>query len=130
NREQQHPGYKMSTPREEEADAYLRNHKTIELMKNLTSMLFFYRPERPREFLISQLEQMKASRDRAVDGPCLFDNSNLDAIVGILDPTNQGHISYAQYKEALRTLGIKSFNECPEGLGNDRISHETFKREA
>ncbi|KAL7867907.1 hypothetical protein SRHO_G00092910 [Serrasalmus rhombeus] len=120
----------MSTPREEETAEYLRNHKIVELMNNLTSMLFFYRPERPKEFLISQLEQMKASRDHAVDSPCLFDNSNLDAVVGILDPANQGHITYAQYKEALKTLGIKNFNEFPEGLESDRISHETFKREA
>ncbi|XP_060765203.1 EF-hand calcium-binding domain-containing protein 10 [Neoarius graeffei] len=120
----------MSTPREQEASKYLENHKILELMNNLTSMLIYYRPEQPREFLVSQLEQMQASKLQATSSPCLFDDSNLDAMCGILDPTNQGHISYNQYREALKTLGIQHFNESPEGLSNDRISHETFKQEA
>ncbi|XP_066524681.1 EF-hand calcium-binding domain-containing protein 10 [Hoplias malabaricus] len=120
----------MSTLREEEAAEYLRNHKVMELMDNLTSSLFFHRPERPKEFLVSQLEKLKATRDHAAESHCLFDDSNLDAVFGILDPTNQGYISYAQYKEALMTLGIKNFTECPEGLDNNRISRETFQREA
>lgn len=55
--------------------------------------------EQPREFLISQLEQMQASKLQAASSPCLFDDSNLDAVCGILDPTNQGYISYNQYRE-------------------------------
>lgn len=31
---------------------------------------------------------------------------------------------------ALITLGIKDINDSPEGVEDDRISHETFKREA
>ncbi|KAK1789833.1 hypothetical protein P4O66_015709 [Electrophorus voltai] len=134
----------MTTPREKEAVKYLEEHKIGEMMDNLISMLFFYRPgkilmsvpnavlstKRPREFLIAQLEQLRASKLSAADSPCLFDDSNLDAVFGILDPANQGHISYAQYKEALMTLGIKNFNEHHEDLGNNRISNETFKREA
>ncbi|KAK3558398.1 hypothetical protein QTP86_018002, partial [Hemibagrus guttatus] len=89
----------MSTPREQEAAQYLENHKIVELMNNLTSMLFYYRPEHPREFLISQLEQMQASKLQEAGSPCLFDDSNLDAVCGILDPTNQGYISYKQYRE-------------------------------
>ncbi|XP_062858527.1 EF-hand calcium-binding domain-containing protein 10 [Trichomycterus rosablanca] len=120
----------MSTPREREAEEYVENHKILDLMNNLTSMLLFHRPDRPREFLIAKLEQLGASKLSEADSPCLFDDSNLDAVFGILDPTNQGHISYIQYKEALKILGIKNFNECPNGLENDRISLETFKREA
>ncbi|XP_055790728.1 EF-hand calcium-binding domain-containing protein 10 [Salvelinus fontinalis] len=120
----------MATPREQEAADYLRKHKIIELMDNLTSMLFFHRPERPNEFLITQLEQLRASKMKSLDCPSLFNDTNLDAVLGILDPTNQGHITFVQYKEALTTLGIEKFNECPEGVAKDKISHETFKREA
>ncbi|XP_030621210.1 EF-hand calcium-binding domain-containing protein 10 [Chanos chanos] len=116
----------MATPREQEAAAYLEKHKIPELMDNLTSMLFFYRPERPRDFLIDQLEQLKESRVRAG----LFNDSNLDAVFGILDPTHQGHITYTQYKEALTMLGIKNINESPDGVEHNRISQETFKKEA
>ncbi|KAM4618355.1 EF-hand calcium-binding domain-containing protein 10 [Polymixia lowei] len=120
----------MATPRETEAADYLKKHKIIELMDNLTSMLFFYRPAHPKEFLIEQLEQLKVSKQKSLGGPCLFNDSNLDSVFGILDPTKQEHITYAQYKEALATLGISDINERPEGADNDRISRETFKREA
>ncbi|XP_023256119.1 EF-hand calcium-binding domain-containing protein 10-like [Seriola lalandi dorsalis] len=120
----------MAEQREEDAADYLKKHKIIELMDNLTSMLFFYRPEKPRQFLIEQLEQLKLSQQSGVKGPNLFNNSNLDAVYGILDPTKQKYITFAQYKQALTTLGIKNINECPEGVNEDRISQETFKTEA
>ncbi|XP_012717903.2 EF-hand calcium-binding domain-containing protein 10 [Fundulus heteroclitus] len=120
----------MATPREKDAAEYVEKHKIIELMDNMTSMLLFYRPENPREFLIEQLEQLKTSRESGVRGPNLFDNSNLDAVFGILDPANQKYITFEQYKQALTMLGIKDINECPDGVNEDRISHETFKTEA
>ncbi|XP_010862767.1 EF-hand calcium-binding domain-containing protein 10 [Esox lucius] len=120
----------MATPREQEAADFLRKHKIIELMDNLTSMLLFHRPGRPREFLITQLEQLRLSKMRSLGCPSLFNDTNLDAVFGILDPIKQGHITYVQYKEALTTLGIEKFNECPEGMEKDKISQETFRREA
>ncbi|XP_010752132.2 EF-hand calcium-binding domain-containing protein 10 [Larimichthys crocea] len=121
---------KMATQREKDAADYLKKHKIIELMDNLTGMLFFYRPENPREFLIEQLEQLKISQQRGVKGPNLFNSANLDSVFGILDPANQNYITFTQYKQALTTLGIKDINECPEGVNEDRISHDTFKTEA
>ncbi|XP_029379467.1 EF-hand calcium-binding domain-containing protein 10 isoform X2 [Echeneis naucrates] len=112
----------MATQREKGALDYLKKHKIIELMDNLT--------KKPREFLIEHLEQLKISQQSGTKGPNLFNNSNLDAIFGIMDPTNQKHITFAQYKCALTTLGIKNINDCPEGANEDRISHETFKTEA
>ncbi|XP_008309713.1 EF-hand calcium-binding domain-containing protein 10-like [Cynoglossus semilaevis] len=120
----------MATQKEKESSDYLKRHKIIELMDNLTSMLFFYRPENPREFLIKQLEQLNISKQTGEKRPNLFNSSNLDAVFGILDPTNQKYITFAQYKQALITLGIKDINDSPEGVDEDRISHETFKREA
>ncbi|XP_029909363.1 EF-hand calcium-binding domain-containing protein 10 [Myripristis murdjan] len=120
----------MATPREKEAADYLEKHKIIELFDNLTSMLFFHRPENPREFLIEKLEQLRSSKLRRVPGPSLFDSSNVDALFGILDPSNQGHITFAQYKEALMALGVRDIKEHPEGVNEDRISRETFEREA
>ncbi|XP_041854083.1 EF-hand calcium-binding domain-containing protein 10 [Melanotaenia boesemani] len=120
----------MATQKEKDAADYLKKHKIIELMDNLTSMLLFHRPENPREFLVEELKKLKVSQQTGVKGPNLFNNFNLDAVLGILDPTNQKHISFAQYRHALTMLGIKYINECPEGVNEDRISHETFKTEA
>uniref|UniRef100_A0A3B3YZM7 Uncharacterized protein n=1 Tax=Poecilia mexicana TaxID=48701 RepID=A0A3B3YZM7_9TELE len=85
--------------RERDAKEYLKKHKIFELMDNMTSMLLFYRPENPKEFLIEQLELLKVSRESGMRGPNLFDNSNLTAICGIMDPANQKYISFAQYKQ-------------------------------
>ncbi|XP_026030919.1 EF-hand calcium-binding domain-containing protein 10 [Astatotilapia calliptera] len=120
----------MAARREEDAAVYLEKHKLIELMDNLTSMLFFYRPEKPREFLIEKLEQLKLSQQSGVIGPNLFDDSNLDVVFRIMDPDNKQYISFVQYKQALTMMGIKDINECPDGVNEDRISHETFKIEA
>uniref|UniRef100_A0A3P9NEB1 EF-hand calcium-binding domain-containing protein 10-like n=2 Tax=Poecilia reticulata TaxID=8081 RepID=A0A3P9NEB1_POERE len=120
----------MSTERERDAKEYLEQHKIFELMDNMTSMLLFYRPENPKEFLIEQLELLKVSRESGMRGPNLFDNSNLTALYGIMDPANQKYISFAQYKQALTMLGIKDINPNPEGRAQDKISHESFKAEA
>ncbi|XP_035013639.1 EF-hand calcium-binding domain-containing protein 10 [Hippoglossus stenolepis] len=121
---------KMATEKERDAAEYLKRHRIMELLENLSSLLFFYRPEKPTQFLVEQLEQLKMSQESGGQGPNLFNNSNLDAVLGILDPTNIEHITFAQYKHALTTLGIKDFDECPEGANEDRISYETFKTEA
>ncbi|KAM3870116.1 EF-hand calcium-binding domain-containing protein 10 [Diretmus argenteus] len=115
----------MASQREKEATDYLKKHNIIELMNELTTKLFFHRPENPREFLIDQLEQLKASKQKS-----LFDDSNMDAVFGMLARPNQEHITYAQYKHALTTLGITDISEYPEGVNEDRISRETFKRDA
>lgn len=55
--------------------------------------------ERPQEFLIAQLEQLQVSKMRSLECPSLFNDSNLDAVFGIMDPTKQGYITFVQYKE-------------------------------
>lgn len=61
--------------------------------------------ERPNEFLITQLEQLRVSKMRSLDCPSLFNDTNLDAVLGILDPTNQGYITFVQYKEGESEMG-------------------------
>ncbi|KAE8616299.1 hypothetical protein XENTR_v10008769 [Xenopus tropicalis] len=89
----------MAAVLEMEAEEYLQENRIPELINNLTSLLLYHRPERPREFLIKQLEKLKYARLSDVDYPCLFDDSNLDAIFGILDPAGQGYITGTQYME-------------------------------
>ncbi|XP_003967288.2 EF-hand calcium-binding domain-containing protein 10 [Takifugu rubripes] len=121
---------KMATPREKDATDYLQKHRIMELLENLNSLLFFYRPENPRAFLVEQLKQLKVSQQCGSSGPNLFSNDDLDTIFGILDPNNQNYITGAQYRQALSTLGIREVNEYPDGFNEDRISRETFKSEA
>ncbi|KAM5172995.1 EF-hand calcium-binding domain-containing protein 10 [Mantella aurantiaca] len=114
----------MAANRAAEAEEYLRENKIMDLVNNLTGLLLYYRPERPREFLISQLEKLKLARLADSGYPCLFDESNVEAVFGILDPAGQGYITGTQYTEALKTLGIdiSSFPSPPEN-----ITLEVFK---
>ncbi|XP_063301505.1 EF-hand calcium-binding domain-containing protein 10 [Pelobates fuscus] len=116
----------MAAGREMGAGDYLRENKVLELMDNLTSLLLYHRPERPKDFLIEQLEKLKLARLADLEYPCLFDDSNLDAIFRILDPSGQGYITGKQYMEAFTTLGvdISNIREPPE-----KITLEVFKYE-
>ncbi|KAM4039521.1 EF-hand calcium-binding domain-containing protein 10 isoform 2-T4 [Anomaloglossus baeobatrachus] len=116
----------MAAGRKLEAEDYLREHKIMELVNNLTSLLLYHRPDRPREFLITQLEKLQLARLADVEYPCLFDESNVDAVFGILDPSGQGHITGAQYMEALKTLGVDVTNlPAPP----EKITQEIFKHD-
>lgn len=80
--------------------------------------------------MIENLEKLQKSKTTKRDFPCLFDDSNIQSVYGMLDPTNRGYITVKQYNEALTTLGITDYNEKPDGLLDDRISFETFLTEA
>ena len=63
----------------------------LDIQLGYVGLFFIFLAERPREFLIDQLEQLKLSKvSSSVDSPCLFSNANLEAIFGILDPIDHG----------------------------------------
>ncbi|KFM14064.1 EF-hand calcium-binding domain-containing protein 10, partial [Aptenodytes forsteri] len=64
--------------------------------------------ERPREFLIQALERVKAGKRAEGEYPYLMDEANLAAMFELLDVVGQGHITPAQYREALKTLGLST----------------------
>ncbi|XP_051885936.1 EF-hand calcium-binding domain-containing protein 10 [Pristis pectinata] len=120
----------MASPREQEAFEYLAEHQILQLIDGLTSMLLYRRPAKPLEFLIEQLEQLKTAKKTRTNYPCLFDESNLDAVFGILDTTKQGYITLKQYTEALKTLGVEDFAKMPAGAHDNKIHLAVFKSEA
>merc|ERR1711860_380248 len=116
--------------RDVEAREYLDNHRIVELFNNLTSHLIFKRPDDPKKHMIELLEKLQKSRASKLDYPCLFDDTNIQSVYGMLDPTQRGYITVQQYREALTTLGIKDFPECPEGTDDGKVNFDTFLREA
>lgn len=85
-------------PREDESKTYLDEHRIPELFNNLTSQLIFHRPDDPKDFMIQTLESLKQARTTGIDHPCLFDESNIESVFGMLDPNSTGYIRLAQYK--------------------------------
>ncbi|KAI8504018.1 PREDICTED: EF-hand calcium-binding domain-containing protein 10-like [Branchiostoma belcheri] len=120
----------MAAPREEEARAYLEEHKIIELFNNLTAQLVYSRPDNPRQYLIQYLERLRTSKLSQLDYPVLFDDTNLQALFGILDPTRKGFITLEQYKHAMENLGCVDYDPHPVGADADQINMDTFVREA
>lgn len=49
--------------------------------------------------MTEMLEQLQKSKTTHMDYPCLFDDSNIQSVFGMLDPTGSGHISLKQYTE-------------------------------
>ncbi|XP_044177418.1 EF-hand calcium-binding domain-containing protein 10-like [Acropora millepora] len=116
--------------KERNAEGYIRNHKILELFENLTAQLIFERPEDPKAYMKQYLEKLKDARTVERNYPCIFDDSNIKSLFGMLDVTGKGFITYEQYKQGLATLGVKSFNKDPPGSDMDRISSEVFLKEA
>ncbi|NXK49693.1 EFC10 protein, partial [Chauna torquata] len=112
---------------EQRCREYLRRHRLPELLRSLGALLLYHRPERPRQFLIQVLETVRAGRRGEGDYPCLMDEANLVAMFQMLDVADQGYITSAQYKEALKTLGL-STDDLHDG-DNVTITLTTFKEE-
>ncbi|XP_008109768.1 EF-hand calcium-binding domain-containing protein 10 [Anolis carolinensis] len=111
--------------REEEGREYLAQYKIPELLHTLTALLLFYRPDRPREFLIRTLEKIKLAKLTNSEYPCLMEESNLDTMFGMLDVEGRGTINLAQYKGALEALGLSSEDEPYQET--DLITQNVFK---
>ncbi|XP_030308557.1 EF-hand calcium-binding domain-containing protein 10 [Calypte anna] len=112
---------------EQQCREYLQRHRIPQLLHRLAALVLYHRPERPREFLIQALEKVKAGRRAEGDYPYLMDEDNLVAMFGLLDVLGQGHITPAQYREALKTLGLSTEDLR---LGDDvNITLDVFKEE-
>ncbi|KAK7493956.1 hypothetical protein BaRGS_00014838 [Batillaria attramentaria] len=96
--------------RVDQAKEYLDKHRVMELFNNITSQLIYARPglslflwqlDEPKQFIIDVLERLQKSKATQFDLPCLFDESNIISIFGMLDPTGRGFISHKQYEEGM-----------------------------
>lgn len=116
---------------EEGAAKYLKDHKIIELFQNLTAALVYERPDDPKSFMKSHIEQLlkaKSDPDEA-DPPCFMDESNLKSVFLMLDVTKRGYITKEQYLQAMGNLGVTKFNDNPAGADFNKVTLETFLRE-
>ncbi|KAM9216310.1 EF-hand calcium-binding domain-containing protein 10 [Dugong dugon] len=117
-----------SRNREREAKEYLEKHKIMELLNLLTSALLFCRPGKPREYLIATLERLRIAQVTGVAFSFFMDNTNIVAMFEMLDSSNRGTISFVQYKEALKTLGLCTADEVLKDDGH-AITLEKFRNE-
>lgn len=112
------------------AERYMREHRIRDLFENLTAALVYERPKDPKLFIKEQLEKLKEARDRGVPPPSLLDESNILSLFGMMDLTERGFIKLEQYHAGMQSMGAKEYNQTPFGSEIDKISLETFTREA
>uniref|UniRef100_A0A8C6WDI8 EF-hand calcium binding domain 10 n=1 Tax=Nannospalax galili TaxID=1026970 RepID=A0A8C6WDI8_NANGA len=67
--------------------------------------------ERPREYLISLLERLRIAKLTGVAFPLFMDNSNIVSMFDMMDSAGKGTITFVQYREALKNLGLCTDNE-------------------
>lgn len=116
--------------RNDEAMKYLESHKINDLLNNITAHLVYNQTDTPKETIIDYLERLKKAKLANLNPPSLIEDNNLQSIFGMLDPSGKGSITYKQYCEALKTLGIQQFEMNPEGKKDDRIKMDVFMKEA
>ena len=114
--------------RELKARNYLEKYQIMEFLTYFTSALVFFWPERPREYLISILERLRIAKISGVALPFFMDNSNIASMFEMLDPSNKGSISFVQYKEALKTLGLCTADEVFKDDGHG-VTFKKFRDE-
>ena len=54
--------------------------------------------ENPKAFMVSYLKKLMDSKAIAMNYPCLFDDTNIRSLFGMLDVSDCGHINQEQYK--------------------------------
>ncbi|XP_004417584.1 PREDICTED: EF-hand calcium-binding domain-containing protein 10-like [Odobenus rosmarus divergens] len=114
--------------RELEAENYLEKHRIMELPNYLTSALLVFQPGKPREYLISIFERLIIAKITGMAFPFFMDHSNIVSMFEMMDTSNKGTISFVQYKEGLKTLGLLNEDEVLKDDGHV-ITLEKFRSE-
>lgn len=115
-----------------QASDYLAKHKILDLFENLTSALVYEKPADPRKFAKDFIEKIQTSQKESdvAKLPVFIEDSNVESIFGMLDVTNTGFISRKQYIQAMKSMGLKKFNQSPSGGDFNKISLLTFMKES
>ncbi|XP_077018776.1 EF-hand calcium-binding domain-containing protein 10 isoform X4 [Tamandua tetradactyla] len=98
----------------------------------LSTRRFSHISEKPRDYLIAVLERLRLAKLTGVSFPFFMDNSNIVAMFEMMDTSGRGSISFVQYKEALKTLGLCTADEVLNDDGHsitlDKFRHEVNRR--
>lgn len=68
-------------------------------MFNFFHVPFVNLTEDPKAYMKQFLEKLKDARTVQRNYPCIFDDSNVRSLFGMLDVTGKGFITYEQYKQ-------------------------------
>ena len=78
---------------------------------------------------MSVLEWLRIAKLSGVGLPLFMDKSNIASMFEMLDSSNKGSLSFVQYKEALKTLGLCTADEVLKDDGHG-VTFKKFRNEA
>mmetsp|Transcript_15182 Transcript_15182/g.38352 ORF Transcript_15182/g.38352 Transcript_15182/m.38352 type:complete len:124 (-) Transcript_15182:240-611(-) len=102
------------------AEEYIQEKHILPLFESLTSSLLFNKPNDIRNFLISELQKIKAKQV-----PSLFTENDLRSMFKMFDITERHYITQDQFYEAMKNLGVKEPFPNPR---LEKIDEDNFVR--
>ncbi|XP_044766637.1 uncharacterized protein LOC123322714 isoform X1 [Coccinella septempunctata] len=121
--------YWHSNPAVRRAQAYLRNHKMFQFFNYLTAMLVSAVPEDPIDYLLTLLDRVLLYRTGLLSPPLLYEKKHIEQLFHLMDRFGQGYVDIQQYKTAMETFGICSYNKRPFLNNLSMVSKEVFIEE-
>uniref|UniRef100_T1JK62 EF-hand domain-containing protein n=1 Tax=Strigamia maritima TaxID=126957 RepID=T1JK62_STRMM len=101
----------MAAKSDDEILRYLECHKIMQLFENLTSCLFYDKPDNPKEYLINRLNSLIAARDKCLGEEIeedlklpnigLFTSENVVGMFEMLDSQHRGFINLEKYRHGM-----------------------------
>ncbi|CAM9839137.1 unnamed protein product [Chrysoparadoxa australica] len=95
----------MTVDPREEARQYIEAKGVTKLFQELGTRVMFERPNNPSEFLLEVLGELQAAKKEGT-ASSFFTGQDVEAMFSMFDPTGKDSVSVAQYRQALKSLGI------------------------
>ncbi|KAL3285044.1 hypothetical protein HHI36_019171 [Cryptolaemus montrouzieri] len=113
----------------ERAKKYLKVHKIFQFFQFLMSHLLSAVPEDPINYLMELLDRVLLYRTGLLGPPLLYEKNHIEQLFHLMDRFGQGYVDLQQYKTAMETLGICSYNNRPMLNLHSMVSKEVFIEE-
>ncbi|XP_044766638.1 uncharacterized protein LOC123322714 isoform X2 [Coccinella septempunctata] len=111
------------------ARRYLKDHKVFQFFQFLVSHLLSAVPEDPIDYLLTLLDRVLLYRTGLLSPPLLYEKKHIEQLFHLMDRFGQGYVDIQQYKTAMETFGICSYNKRPFLNNLSMVSKEVFIEE-
>jgi hypothetical protein len=112
---------------------YMDSHNIQMMFEYFLGLVLIEQPQDPFAFMVNvanQLINARSDYEAFHKLPKLLGAVHLEALFRIYDRVGTGFISHDQYKSAMESIGVISYNATPKGHVANQISLDTFMQES
>ncbi|OAF69305.1 EF-hand calcium-binding domain-containing protein 10 [Intoshia linei] len=107
--------------------AYIKMHRLDELMNSMMSALIFARPEQPKKYITTYIQNLIENRKNGSEVKGFYNEENIKYLFKMMDPVSTGFITKEQCESAFDMIGQKKYSKTYlKNFSHSRISLETF----